>query len=220
MFKLLFALSVLLAGTEGTTYKMGIFLPFEGSWPGGKTMASAIHIALDKIKNDTTLLSGHNLSYVVRDSSCRANKSLHVLSDYYIVEDPPVDVFIGPGCSVACTPAGWLADKWNLPMISWGCTSALLSNKDQYPTFVRTAGTYFGIGSLFSNILTDMKWNRIGLLCSSESLFTMTCSTLQVQLLAKNFTVPYYGSFDPFSVTNDKLKTMFKAAKGKTHGKF
>ena len=62
MIKPLLVLSVLLAGTEEITFKMGIFLPFEGSWPEGKTMASAIHIAMDKINNDSTLLNGHNLS--------------------------------------------------------------------------------------------------------------------------------------------------------------
>ena len=219
MIKPLLVLSVLLAGTEGTTFKMGIFLPFEGSWPEGKTMASAIHIAMDKINNDNTLLNGHNLSYALKDSYCRASTSLHVLSDYYIVEDPPIDVFIGPGCSVACVPAGLLADKWNLAMISWGCTAAVLSNKDQYPTFVRTVGTYDGIGSLFNTILAYMKWNRIGLLCSIESLFTMICRALQAELQANNFTVPYYGSFNPYTVSHDTLKAMFKVAKEKTHCK-
>lgn len=218
MLKLFLSLAFLLSISAGVEIKMGIFLPFTGTWPGGSKMASAIVIALDKIKNDTTLLQGHNLTYLLRDSSCRGNLSLAVLSDYYYKEN--VDVFIGPGCSVGCIPGGLLADHWNQLMISWGCSAGGLSNKQEYPTFVRTAGTHQGLGKFFSIYLAYMKWKRMALMCSTESLFVSYCSGLQVELQANNFTVPYYGNFNPYTVTHETLVGMFRAAKDKSHGKF
>lgn len=217
MLKLFLALTILHPATAAVEIKMGVFLPFTGTWPGGSKMASAIVIALDKIKNETTLLQDHNVTYVLKDSACRGNLSLAVLSDYYYIEN--VDVFIGPGCSVGCIPGGFLADHWNQLMISWGCTASVLSNKEEYPTFIRTAGTHQGLGKFFSVYLAAMEWKRMALVCSTESLFVSICSALQVELQANNFSVPYYGNFNPYSVTHETLKGMFKAAQDKSHSK-
>ena len=50
-------------------------------------------------------------------------------------EVPDVDGFIGPVCSVGCEPVALLAAAWNVPVISFSCSSSSLSDMDQYPTF-------------------------------------------------------------------------------------
>lgn len=201
-------------------FKMGIFLPFTGSWPGGAKMASAILIAMDKVNNDTYWLQGHNLTYVVKDSKCEANSSLTILADYYIVETPKVDVYIGPGCSVACIPGAFLAAHWNIPMISWGCAASVLSDKTKYPYFVRTAGTYHGLGYLLGALFTQYKWDRIGIMVSTETLFSETGNTAKVTLEKHyNLLVPFFGSFDPGTIDLHKLKSMVSSMATKAHGK-
>lgn len=200
--------------------KMGIFLPFTGSWPGGPKMASAILIAMDKVNNDPFWLQGHTLTYLLKDSKCEAKSSLAILVDYYTIENPKVDVFIGPGCSVACVPGAYIAAHWNIPMISWGCTASVLSDKTLYPYFVRTAGTYTGLGDLLRAFLTQYKWDRIGIMASTETVFSEIGNTAKVTLEKDGkFAVPFFGSFDPGATDLFKLKSMVKSMASKARGK-
>lgn len=200
--------------------KMGIFLPFTGSWPGGPKMASAILIAMDKVNNDSYWLQGHNLTYVLRDSKCEAKSSLAILVDYYTVQNPKVDVYIGPGCSVACVPGAYIADHWNIPMISWGCTASVLSDKTLYPYFVRTAGTYTGLGDLMRALLAQYKWDRVGIMASTETVFSEIGNTAKVTLEKDGrFSVPFFGSFDPGATDVYKIKSMLSSMAEKARGK-
>ena len=200
--------------------KMGIFLPFTGSWPAGPKMASAILIAMDKVNNDAYWLQGHKLTYVLKDSRCEAKSALAILVDYYTVENPKVDVFIGPGCSVGCIPGAYIAAHWNIPMISWGCSASVLSDKTLYPDFVRTAGTYAGLGELLAAFLTQYKWDRIGIMASTQTVQSETGSTAKVTLEKDGkFLVPFFGSFDPGATDANKLKSMVRSMATKARGK-
>ena len=200
--------------------KMGIFLPFTGSWPGGSKMASAILIAMDKVNSDPYWLQGYNLSYVLMDDRCEARRSLEIVVDYYIIEDPPVDVYIGPGCSVGCIPGAYIAAHWSTPIISWGCIASVLSDKRLYPYFVRTAGTYSSIGNLLRALLEQYNWDRMGILTSTQSFFSEFGSTAKVTLERDGkYSVPFFGSFDPGETDTYKLTSMVKSMATKARGK-
>ena len=49
-----------------------------------------------------------------------------------------VDGLVGAACSIVCQPVGLLAASWNIPMVSFSCTSGSLADKETYPTFTRT----------------------------------------------------------------------------------
>ena len=200
--------------------KMGVFLPFTGGWPVGHKMASAILIARDKVNNDPYWLQGHNLTFVLKDSRCEATTSLATLVDYYTIENPKVDVYIGPGCSVACVPGAYIAAHWNIPMVSWGCTATVLSDKTQYPYFVRTAGTYTGLGYLLRAILENYKWDRMAIMSSTEIFFSEVANTAKVTLERDGkYSVPFFGSFAPGTTDLFKLKSMVRSMATKARGK-
>lgn len=198
--------------------KMGIFLPVTGSWVGGPSMASAILLAIDKVNNDIYLLKGHNLTYVVRDSQCAAKRSLEILIDYY-QETPRVDVYIGPGCSVACIPGAYIAEHWNIPMISWGCTATELSDRTKFPYFVRTVGTYADLGIILRFFLTQHKWDRLGIMTTTETHFSEIGNSAKITLeKGGKFLVPFFGSFDT-GAEDFKLKSMIRSMASKARGK-
>ena len=66
-----------------------------------------------------------------------------------------LDGIIGATCSVVCQPVGLLAAEWNLPMVSYSCTSDSLSDKEVYPTFTRSVGTY-GLVSFTVDAILDV----------------------------------------------------------------
>ena len=84
-----------------------------------------------------------------------------------------LDVIIGDGCSVVCQPVSLLAAAWGIPVVSWGCSSSTLSNKNIYPTFTRTKGTWMSLGPVFSALADTMGWNTVAILTSPEDVFRL-----------------------------------------------
>lgn len=222
MYKPVFLFSfAFLLTVQAREIKLGINVPFTGVWPGGPYMASAILIALDKINNHTDWVKPHTLTYVMRDSRCEAKSTISNLLHFYADENPKVDAYIGPGCSQGCLPGGHIAYEWNLPMVAWGCSSSALSDKELYPNFVRTVGTYNLAGDLLKAFLEEYGWDRVGLMCSTASYWSELCNRIKVTMEAGNSTykVPYFGSFDPSTVADSTLQAMFVAARKLAHGK-
>ena len=91
--------------------KMGFLVPFGGGWDGGRRMAGAMPLAVERINSDPNILKDYTLEYIWRDSRCNAGKSLAAMSELL---DLGVDVFIGPGCSAACEVTQWLASNRGL----------------------------------------------------------------------------------------------------------
>ncbi len=67
----------------------------------------------------------------------------------------------GPACDAVCAPAAKLAGVWNIPMISYGCVSTVLSDKTKRPTFARTVAPSKKSAGLVSEIMTYFQWQRI-----------------------------------------------------------
>ena len=61
-------------------------------------------------------------------------------------ETADLDGFLGFHCSVVCQPVGLLAASWNIPMVSYFCSSGALSDKEIYPTFTRLTANWLALG--------------------------------------------------------------------------
>lgn len=207
--------------TTADEIRIGALIPWNGTWPVGPRMASALLVAFDTIKNKMNLLPDHNLTYIWRDSECDTGATLRAMADFQ-TNEPGIHVYIGPGCSVGCLPSGYLAAHWNNPMISFACAESTLSNKHQYPTFVRTVATYGHSGKFFLEIMKKYEWNRVAILFSTESLWSQVASFVKSEIDAakdSGFSVAYFQVFSP-GVTNDgQFKNMLRSAKEVAHGK-
>ena len=87
---------------------------------------------------------------------------------------------LGPGCDTVCLPAGLLASRWGIPMISYGCVSQQLSDKVKYSTFARTHASYADIGPIIGALMTRYNWERICIITSWKLLWTKTAAQIKV----------------------------------------
>lgn len=207
--------------TESREIKIGALIPWNGTWPIGPRMASALLVAFDTIKNDMNLLPDHNLTYEWRDSECDTGATLRAMADLQ-TRKPGIHAFLGPGCSVGCVPGGYLAAHWNDPMISFGCGESTLSDKLQYPTFIRTVGTYAQTGKFFLEIMKKYDWSQVAILSSTESLWSQVASFVKDEIDGAadgEFIVSYFHVFSPGVTTNEQFKSMFRSAREVAHGK-
>ena len=99
---------------------------------------AGVSIALDIIQANDSILENHTLDYVFEDDHCNENQAIDTVVK--LVRNHDVDVIIGPGCSPAGRGGGRLASVWNVPMVAYGGTDKVLSDKDTYSTFIRTVG--------------------------------------------------------------------------------
>ena len=93
--------------------KIGVLLPMTGYWPIGKTSASAITIAVDRINEDQTLLPGYNMTFLWNDSMCLAAEGLNQAVEFRIAG---VDAIIRRRhfksiCLHTCTWRCWTNDS-------------------------------------------------------------------------------------------------------------
>ena len=90
-------------------------------------LGSAFLIALDKINTNETILPNYTVNYVLGDDDCARKKALG--NFVTLAKDKGIIACIGPACSGSASIAGYLASYWNIPMIGYGGTDALLSDK-------------------------------------------------------------------------------------------
>ena len=111
----------------------GLFVPWTGRWPVGKQLASGALIARDAINKNKSILPGYHLDFIWKDCKCDAQASVGETADLHDL----VDAYIGPYCSSGCEPSGLLAAHYNKPLITYACSTKLLSDKKVYPTVAR-----------------------------------------------------------------------------------
>ena len=100
-----------------------------------------------------------------------------------------LDAFIGGGCSIVCMPVSLLAADWNIPVVSYGCASDLLSDKKMYPTFSRTVGLYLQIATILHDTTNVFDWDCTGIVSDSADLFLRMSQQLEIMLKASGKSV-------------------------------
>lgn len=199
--------------------KIGVLLPMTGYWPIGKTSASAITIAVDRINRDPSLLPGYKMTFLWNDSMCLAAEGLNQAVEFHI---SGVDAIIGDGCDIICEPAAILAASWNLPMVSWGCESSKLSEKSIFQTFARTVGSFSKMGDLFLSVFHYFKWKRIGILASTESIWQLAMTGLMKVFLQNDIDIRYLRTLSPGHVLvteREEFKSMLSLARENARSK-
>ncbi|KAL3858493.1 hypothetical protein ACJMK2_013081, partial [Sinanodonta woodiana] len=123
-----------------------------------ETSASAISIALDKLKEDGVLQN--NVRFISRKASQPSDGAGAVVD---MILNEQVDAIFGSPVSKVSVPVGHLATFWNIPQISWASTTPELTDKSTFKTFVRTLGPFTKIGIAFVGLFTRFDWKLAGL---------------------------------------------------------
>jgi ABC-type branched-subunit amino acid transport system substrate-binding protein len=182
---------------KASDVNIAVLFPVTGHWPVGKRMASTVRMAVEDINNDANLLPNRTIKFLFNDTGCLARKGLGEVVNLWAHMRENLHAFIGPGCDTICESAGMLAAEWNVPMISWGCASSHLSNKDDYPTFARTLGPWTKVSNMLLRIMQYYSWKRLSIVASTEVVWQLTAHDIKVFLEEHGLNVKEFHSFDP-----------------------
>ncbi|XP_031575273.1 speract receptor-like isoform X2 [Actinia tenebrosa] len=148
---------------------IGLLLPYLSaygygdSYSAGKYSAPAITVALDRINKDPDLLPNHHINFVWQDTKCNEEMSISQMTEFV---EQRVDAFIGFACT--CNTQARIAASLNKMLISPYCTSSDVSDKQLYPTFVRTIPDDGSLGPSVVAILDYFNWNEVGLMSEEK----------------------------------------------------
>ena len=202
--------------------KLGVAIPWSGaSWDAGPRFAAGVTVAVEAINNDPNLLPGYNISFIWGDSKCEEKAGLEVIVDMYTKQKIPVNAIIGPACSDGCKVGALLASHWNIPIISYGCAGAFLSELKIYPNFARTVGVYSKSGKIFVKLMKQYKWKKIAILTPTSGIWSSIMNGVRADIEGtKGLEVSYFQNFNHESVTDAFLANILKEARKKAHSKF
>jgi len=85
---------------------------FGGNYNGSGSVAG-LQVALDRINNEPSLLSGYSLHYTLTDSQCNRTVALDALFDQILL-GPAKVALIGSGCSPATEPTAEVSHYYNI----------------------------------------------------------------------------------------------------------
>ena len=209
-------LFIYLVGSE--TVHIGVLLPI--SMPGyselGRALQLVVQPAIQDVFSHNTLTREWNITYTIEDSAC--HKTIAVGKTYELQN---ADAFIGPACSGSCLSAALLASYWNKPMISYSCSSVELSERSNFPTFVRTqpfSRTYMReTPDILYRAMVFYKWKRAAIISTEDDVWSPFAISMTEVFQRNNISVPFKGFYVPSS--SFSYKTFLNQVKDEARGK-
>ena len=176
--------------TSKTKITVGLLAPFTGSWDRAPRFASAVSIAVDYVNQNTTLLPENTLDFLFHDTVC--SESGGVAATVNLMRQN-VNVFIGPACSRSCIHSGIVAASYNIPMVSYGCSTTTLSNTRLYPNFFRTKpfarGSKESTSLALAALMDSFSWKHGCLAEDIDSVFTPLTKEIASVFAKRNISI-------------------------------
>ncbi|XP_065672466.1 atrial natriuretic peptide receptor 2 isoform X2 [Hydra vulgaris] len=196
--------------------RIGILISWTSKDVSAQRVAGAISRVIDDINNSDEILNGTKITYIQADPSCNDRDGLGASVTLF---NKNVNVFIGPPCSESCLSSGLLSSYEKIPMISYGCSSNLLSNKTDYPyfartkPFARTSITY--TPKTFLQLLLFFKWKTVCLIEGTSSIYSPMSQKIYNELKVNGNITVVYDSYYPDYVDYEGKKNILVSLQSK-----
>ncbi|KAG8192571.1 hypothetical protein JTE90_015205 [Oedothorax gibbosus] len=158
----------------------------------GLTISGAISLAVDEINTLHPLKYNHTLTFTVAETYGEESESIYQTALLW-TED--IAVYIGP--QETCVHEAKMAASFDLPMISYFCAHHEISDKNIYPTFVRTRPPDTQISKSVASLLLNFKWMKVAFLYSTtqDRNFKEVSKTILQTLESVGIEIRYLGTW-------------------------
>ena len=184
----------------------------------------AVLLALEEIMSDPDNFphfhsQGHDFEITYADSKCQRSVGLPLVAEMYFGSGfPAIDAIVGIDCSVICEPAGHLATKWNMPMVSHICTSTKLSDKKLYPTFARTVAPSYKTAPMFVEIMRHFGYDRAAIFYASDHIQVLSAIAVKEEFLRVGIILTDFVLFIPGPEGKEQEYLALQKAREHTRG--
>ena len=175
-------------------------------------MGSALTIAFDEVNQNDAILPKHTLKFLVAYDNCHPAEGLDAM--IRLVQEDKVDAIIGPSCSTSALTIAYLASSWNVPMIGYVGRNPSLTNKEEYPTYIRSISSLSHMGDVIRSICIYYGWKTVGVIgpAATSGPYDYMRDSMVQNLPTYNITI---NVVEYTEVTGEILQEMAQKARGK-----
>ncbi|XP_043914588.1 extracellular calcium-sensing receptor-like [Protopterus annectens] len=180
--------------------------------------------AVDEINKKSHFLPNITLGFKVYDSCGMATRAIQgtlqlltglnlQIPNYRCEMKKPLAAIIGDAASRNSIPIAQLVGLYRQPQVSYGSTVALLSNKNQFPSFLRTSpsDTFQSIG--VAHLLIYFGWTWVGILAEESDYGQQGSQTVKEELLKSGACIAFFESI-PVVYNEKKIQRITDVIKG------
>ncbi|XP_026220305.1 uncharacterized protein LOC113165072 [Anabas testudineus] len=169
--------------------------------------SSAMIFAIEEINNSTKLLPGIRLGYQIHDSCASVPMAVKVAFQltngldhvFYTCDNCSqsgmVMAIVGASGSTPSISMSRVIGSFNVPQVSHFATCACLSNKQQYPSFLRTIPSDHFQADALAKLVKQFGWTWIGAVRSDSDYGNNGMATFLKAALKQGICVEYSESF-------------------------
>nr|BAA75197.1 membrane guanylyl cyclase [Brissus agassizii] len=153
-------------------------------------------LVLSTLNIDPDRFDGYDLQFDWVDTHCDINLGLEAVSRWW--KEGYVGVF-GPGPGCGCTYEGRLAAAVNIPMVDYGCDENPVSDKNIYPTFIRTLPPSIQVIDSIMLTLERYDWDQLSFVMKNNSKYVGIFETIRTIFRLRDYEIlheEYYTDFD------------------------
>ncbi|XP_068705142.1 extracellular calcium-sensing receptor-like [Montipora foliosa] len=199
-------------GVEGC-YRMNLF---------GLMWVEAMLFAIEEINNSTEILPNITLGYDIRDSAndvqFAMNVALDFISGYRALKDKgdqsnrtcsnsSVIAVIGGAGSKISKAAGYILGVVSVPQISYSSTSPSLSNKANFPSFLRTIPPDHIQAQVIADLVTFYRWSYVSTIATDEDYGRLGIEAFKREIKTMNVCISVDELFHPdYTLTDTKAQ--------------
>ncbi|XP_045387755.1 extracellular calcium-sensing receptor-like [Lemur catta] len=161
----------------------------------GYQVAQGFVFAIEEINRDPHLLPNLTLGFSIRNSGDSVHGALHEtmgfltgreepIPNYTCGLSPPRAALVGDTRSVVSIPMARLLGLYKFPQVSYSSTLASLSDKTQFPSFLRTLASDLMSSHALAQLVLHFQWSWVGILAQDDD-FGQQSSSLVTRELGK-----------------------------------
>ncbi|XP_006166853.1 extracellular calcium-sensing receptor-like [Tupaia chinensis] len=163
--------------------------------PWNYCVAQSFVFAIEEINRDPDLLPNLTLGFSIWNSGDSAHGALREtmsfltgqeepVPNYMCQPSPPRPALIGDTRSVVSVPMARLLGLYKFPQVSHSSSLASLSDKTQFPSFLRTLASLLTTSHVLAQLVLHFRWSWVGVLAQDDD-FGQQGSSLVTQELGQ-----------------------------------
>nr|XP_029715763.1 guanylate cyclase 32E-like [Aedes albopictus] len=170
---------------------------FLAGYVHSKVILGALLLAIENINNDTTLLPGKKIKLKPVDIGAQKSLKAFPIRKMTEMRDEGIAAFIGP--DETCTTEALVASAWNIPMISYKCADAAVSDKTVYSSFARTLPPATKVSKSVVSLLAAYNWHCFSIVAGKHPAWSMEIAqAIKLQAEGNNLTVNHFREYSDY----------------------
>lgn len=174
-----------------------IHIGFLAGYVHSKVILGALLLAIETINNDSSLLPGKVIKLNPVDIGAQKSPKAYPIRVMTKMRDEGIHAFIGP--DETCTTEALVASAWNLPMISYKCADAAVSDKSIYSSFARTLPPATKVSKSVVSLLLAYNWHCFSVVAGKHPAWSMEIAqAIKIQAESNNLTINHFREYSDY----------------------